>query len=166
MKYSLEHVTDNPSLWELSDPVRPELNASFKTAPGRGVFGLKGEDGEWKAFMCYARTSDVPRNVEELENFTDPEGSIVIPYTVWSNEKGAGKKIIKEVLWMASDVESDIDRVITLSPLTEMARKFHLRNNAEEFRMNESTVNFEYTVQKNIQYSRMWNSHGEALSES
>ena len=38
--------------------------------------------------------------------------------------------------------------LITLSPLTEMARTFHLRNGAEEIRVNEETQNFEYTIIK------------------
>jgi len=146
MKYSLEYVTLKPALWESSDPVRPGLSAEFKTAPGRGVFGLKGRDGEWKAFMCYARTIDIPRNIEDLTSMTSQFGRIIIPYTVWSHERGAGRAIIKEVLVLAQDFDMGVDRVVTLSPLTTMARKFHLRNDATEFRMNETTVNFEYEV--------------------
>ena len=146
MKYTLEYVTTTPHLWASSDPVRPELDVKFKTTPGREGFGLKGEDGVWKAFMCYARTTDVPRNIEELATMTSTVGDIIIPYTVWSLEKGAGRTIINEVLWMAKNVEMGVERVVTLSPQTDMARKFHLINDAKEFRMNEETVNFEYEV--------------------
>ena len=143
----LEYVTDRPELWSSSDPVRPELSVEFKTAPGRAVLGLLGEDGEWKAFLCYARVFLIPRDVEELEEFTREDGNIVIPYTVWSNEKGAGRAIINEVLSLVRrDASMNIDRVVTLSPKTEMARKFHLRNNAAQFRMNRTTVNFEYEI--------------------
>ena len=144
--YKVEYVTKRPELWSGSDPVRPELDVEFKTSPGRGVFGLLGDDGEWKAFMCYARTFLIPKNVKELDEFTDSDGNVIIPYTVWSHEKGAGRTIINEVLWMIKNIDTGIDRVVTLSPLTSMARKFHLRNSATEFRMNESTVNFEYEV--------------------
>ncbi len=146
MKYTLEYVTTKPHLWETSDPVRPELDVEFKTSPGRGVFGLLGEDGEWKAFLCYARTFLIPRNVKELDEFTTEDGNIIIPYTVWSHEKGAGRTIINEVLSVVSKTRMDIDRVVTLSPPTMMARKFHLRNDATEFRVNDVTVNFEYEV--------------------
>jgi hypothetical protein len=146
MKYKLEYVTDLPELWAMHDPVRPELDINFKTSPGRGVFGLLGEDGNWKAFMCYARTFLIPRNIKELEEFTNKDGNVIIPYTVWSHEKGAGRAIIDEVLQLAKDVMPGVDRIVTLSPQTTMARKFHLRNNAKQFRMNESTVNFEYAV--------------------
>jgi hypothetical protein len=146
MKYNLEDVSDRPDLWKLSDPVRPYLDIAFKTASGRGVFGLKGDDGNWKAFMCYARTSDIPTNVDELKNLTDASSSIIIPYTVWSHEKGAGREIINQVLWMARNVDCNISRVITLSPLTKMARSFHTKNNAVELRINKTTVNFEYVL--------------------
>jgi hypothetical protein len=33
---------------------------------------------------------------------------------------------------------------VTLSPKTEMARKFHLKNGAEVFRENPDTVNYLY----------------------
>ena len=146
-KYKIEDVTARPLLWESSDPVRPELGVEFKTSPGRGVFGLLGEDGEWKAFLCYARVFLIPNCVEELEEFTREDGNVVVPYTVWSHEKGAGRTIINEVLnLIRSDANMNIDRVVTLSPKTEMARKFHLRNDATQFRMNHTTVNFEYAV--------------------
>ena len=142
----LEDVTSIPDLWKDSDPVRPELSVMFKVSEGRKVFGLKGEDGTWKAFMCYARTFLIPKDVNELGILTDRNGNVIVPYTVWSNEKGAGRMIIKEVLSMVKDKNMGVDRVVTLSPKTEMARKFHLRNGAKEFRMNSTTVNFEYDI--------------------
>ena len=142
---TLEEVTLSPELWSGLDPVRPELGPDFKTAPGRGVYGLRGDDGVWKAFLCYARTTVVPTTVEELSALTNPDGNIMIPYTVWSLERGAGKEIISQVLAMTKKL-GDIARVVTLSPLTTMARKFHLKNNAVELRVNEQTVNFEYKV--------------------
>jgi hypothetical protein len=147
MEYRLEYVTDFPELWKDSDPVRPDLDESFKIAPGRSVVGLYGDDGDWKAFLCYARTFLIPRDVKELEALTRKDGNIIIPYTVWSYEKGAGRTIISEVLKLVkANISMNVDRVVTLSPKTEMARKFHLRNNATQFRMNQSTVNFEYLL--------------------
>ena len=37
-----------------------------------------------------------------------------------------------------------LNRLVTLSPLTEMATKFHLRNGAKLLHINETTQNFEY----------------------
>lgn len=148
MKYTLESVTWKSELWESDDPVRPDLDASFKTQPGREVLGLKGEDGSWNAFMCYARTFLVPKDIKELKELTNPHGNIVVPYTVWSYRKGAGRAIINEVLQLIKDINMNVDRVVTLSPVTEMAEKFHLRNGATVFRRNAETINFEYSLQE------------------
>ena len=140
----LYDVTLSPELWSGDqDPVRPNLPASFKTAEGRGVFGLKAPDGKWSAFMCYARTTDVPKSVSELIALTSLTGHVVVPYTVWSHEKGAGRAIVNKVIDYVRSAEG-MTRVVTLSPLTEMARKFHLRNDAKELQVNPTSVNFEY----------------------
>lgn len=145
MDYTLEDVTTDWQLWDNQDPVRPELDKGFKTSVGRGVFGLKDSNGVFRAFLCYARTTDVPKSVEELSEMTSVEGRTLIPYTVWSRERGAGRTIINQVLRFVR--KSGIaDRVVTLSPPTDMARKFHLRNDAKELRVNERTVNFEYKI--------------------
>ena len=147
MPNTLHYVTDTPELWSTSDPVRPNLGVDFKTAPGRGVFGLQDEEGNWKAFMCFARTTKVPKDVRELESLTDTSGSICIPYTVWSHVKGAGREIISQVLELVRTTDLGIKRVVTLSPITEMARRFHLRNGAMILCSNESTINFEYPLE-------------------
>ena len=147
MVATLHDVTKRPELWAGSDPVRPNLPTSFKTAAGRGVFGLKSSDDKWKAFMCYARTTAVPKSVSELIAFTSPSGHVVVPYTVWSHEKGAGSTIVNKVIEYVRNDKGipSMTRVVTLSPLTQMARNFHLRNNAKELQVNETTVNFEYS---------------------
>lgn len=145
MTYNLARVTDQPELWQDSDPIHPNLAPDFKTAEGREVMGLKGEDGAWKAFMCYARTTEVPRNIEELVQMTSSRGEVVVPYTVWSFEKGAGREIVNQILDMAR-AQKGVKRVVTLSPQSEMALRFHTRNGAQVFRVNAETVNYEYTV--------------------
>ena len=40
-----------------------------------------------------------------------------------------------------------LSRLITLSPLTDMARKFHLKNGAKEVQVNLTTQNFEYDIE-------------------
>ena len=70
---------------------------------------------------------------------------IAIAYTVWSKKKGGGKLIVKEVFKKIKK-SNHLNRLITLSPLTEMARNFHLRNGAKELQVNEKTQNFEYKI--------------------
>ena len=140
------------------DPVRPELDNTFRTNYGRKIFGVKFKD-EIHAVMCFAFTDEIPKSVEELDLFSqdaflknvqrDPDkvGRIAIAYTVWSKKKGGGKLIVKEVYKMIKK-SNHLNRLVTLSPLTDMARKFHVRNGAVELQVNETTQNFEYKVIK------------------
>ena len=41
-----------------------------------------------------------------------------------------------------------IERLITLSPLTDMAKRFHLKNGAVLLNHNETSYNFEYELPK------------------
>ena len=140
------------------DPVRPELDNIFRTNYGRKIYGVKFK-GEIHAVMCFAFTDEIPKSVRELDLFSqdaflknvqrDPDkvGRIAIAYTVWSKKKGGGKLIVKEVYKMIKK-SNHLNRLVTLSPLTEMARKFHIRNGAVELQVNETTQNFEYKVIK------------------
>ena len=137
------------------DPVRPELDNIFRRSYGRKIYGVKFM-GEIHAVMCFAYTNKVPKNVEELEKLSTDAflqtamrdqtgGQIAIAYTVWSKKKGGGKLIVKEVFKKIKK-SNHLNRLITLSPLTEMATKFHTKNGAKLLRINETTQNFEYKV--------------------
>ena len=139
------------------DPVRPELNNDFRTSYGRKIYGVKYKD-EIHAVMCFAFTNKIPRNVKELDLLSKDAflqsaqrgqkiGKIAIAYTVWSTKKGGGKLIVKEVFKIIKK-SNHLNRLVTLSPLTEMARNFHLRNGAVEVQINETTQNFEYIFLK------------------
>ncbi len=145
MTYYLEDVTEKIGLWSNKDPVRPNLNIEFRTQSGRKVFGLHNDSGEFKSFICISRVTEVPKSESELEEYTSESGDIIIPYSVWSYERGAGKEIVSRVLDIARQ-DVSISRVVTLSPKTDMARKFHLKNNAIELSVNDTTVNFEYLL--------------------
>ncbi len=135
------------------DPVRPELDNEFRTSYGRKIYGVKYKN-EIHAIMCFAFTNEIPRNVDELDKLSKDAflqstlrdqkvGKIAIAYTVWSKKKGGGKLIVKEVFKMIKK-SNHLNRLVTLSPLTDMATKFHLRNKAKLVRVNETTQNFEY----------------------
>ena len=137
------------------DPVRPELDNWFRQQYGRKIYGLQDGD-EIVAVMCFAFTNDVPASVEELDSFSKVahmeaihragvQGRIAIAYTVWSRKRGGGQKIVEEVYKMIKK-SNHLTRLVTLSPMTEMARKFHTRNGAKELRINKDTVNFEYDM--------------------
>jgi predicted regulator of amino acid metabolism with ACT domain len=73
------------------------------------------------------------------------QGSIAIAYTVWAKKKGGGRAIVNEVYKMVKE-SSHLNRLVTLSPLTDMARNFHLKNGAKELQVNATTQNFEYDI--------------------
>jgi len=137
------------------DPVRPELNNDFRTGFGRKIYGVMYKR-EIHAIMCFAYTNKIPKSVEELEKLSTDAflqsamrdqniGQIAIAYTVWSKKKGGGKLIVKEVFKKIKK-SNHLNRLVTLSPLTEMASKFHSRNGAKLLQVNETTQNFEYKV--------------------
>ncbi len=135
------------------DPVRPELNNEFRTSYGREIYGVKYK-GEIYAVMCFAFTNQIPKSVKDLDKLSKDAflqsalrdqkvGKIAVAYTVWSKKKGGGKLIVKQVFKMIKK-SNHLNRLVTLSPLTEMATKFHLRNGAKLLHINETTQNFEY----------------------
>ena len=138
------------------DPVRPDLDIKFRTSYGRKIFGVRYKK-EICAIMCFGFTNEIPKTIEEFDLMTKDAhlqsaswrsknvGKIAIAYTVWSKKKGGGKLIVKEVFKKIKK-SNHLNRLITLSPLTEMARNFHLRNGAKELRVNEKTQNFEYQI--------------------
>lgn len=152
MSYTLENVTENIKVWFNKDPVRPELGVGFKTSHGREVYALKNnslkdDEDKYVAFMCVAYTSEVPSSVYDLDYLYYGKASVAVPYSVWRYEKGAGKKIVDQIIDLMSKSKT-VKRVVTLSPQTEMARNFHIRNGAVKIRTNEDTVNFEYELNK------------------
>lgn len=137
-----------------SDPVRPDLPVSWRTNHGRKMFGLYyGKD--LMAVMCFAYTNQVPKTLYELDKLSEvahlesihrvgQQGKIAIAYTVWSLQKGGGRMIVNEVHKMIKE-SNHLNRLVTLSPLTAMAEKFHLRNGAKLLQKNVWSQNFEYS---------------------
>ena len=138
------------------DPIRPELDVKFRTSYGRKIFGVKYKK-EICAIMCFGFTNQIPKTINEFDLMTRDAhlqsaswrskdiGKIAIAYTVWSKKKGGGKLIVKEVFKKIKK-SNHLNRLVTLSPLTEMARNFHLRNGAKELQVNEESQNFEYKI--------------------
>ena len=128
------------------DPVRPELDNEFRVSNGRKIFGLK-YNNEIEGVVCIAFTNELPATVKELDlmSINEKESQIAIAYTLWSLKKGAGKKIMKELLKYMKE-QNNIDSIMTLSPLTPMATHYHIRNGAKLIKINPTTQNFEYKV--------------------
>ena len=141
------------------DTVRPHLDTDFRTSSHREVYALYEDkyaeqhfpDNDIKAVICVAYTNEVPKDEHELDLYSQQacqdgqRGNIAVFYTVWSYSKGAGREIVNTVAKQLHD-DKRATRFVTLSPLTEMAEKFHLRNGAELLEKHNSCQNFEYTL--------------------
>jgi len=156
IKESKYELVEMPYIDCSEDPVRPELDLAFRQTYGRKIYGLKDEEGDIAAIMCFAFTDEVPKTVEEMETLSydaalqathraGVQGSIAIAYTVWAKKKGGGRAIVNEVYKMVKK-SNHLNRLVTLSPLTAMARNFHIKNGAKELQVNETTQNFEYDI--------------------
>ena len=126
------------------DPVRPNIPHDFRIGDNRDIFVLKSTDDTVKAVTCVSYRVEVPSTEDEL--FTDvAEPTVATFYTIWSYAPGAGRDLIFNAVDYLKKNKPTITRFVTLSPPTEMAKRFHLKNGAIVFRENSNTVNYEYT---------------------
>jgi hypothetical protein len=138
---------DDPLLAHLKDdPVRPEIPAEFRVAVNRFVLALV--ENQVRAMVCVSLQNAVPAAVEDL-GYTDTDVDTAIFYTIWSYVPGAGTELLLSAVDNIRERYPAIKRFVTLSPKTEMARRFHIKNGAVVFRENPDTVNYEYLVSNN-----------------
>ena len=126
------------------DPVRPELSAEFRVNDNSKIFVLMDEDqGEPLAVTCVKFLNTIPKSVDDLAQ-TVVKTDTAVFYTIWSYAQGAGRRLIQEAQIMIKTENPEVEIYVTLSPKTEMARRFHLNNGAEVYRENSETVNYLY----------------------
>ena len=132
------------------DPVRPNLNPKFRLTENRVNFLLTQDFTKPCAIVCVAFTKDIPKTEKQLEMYSINKLSVnydkAIFYTIWSYSKGSGKDILFNTVFWLKKNKPEIKRYITMSPKTEMARNFHLKNGAYELKSNRKTINFEYII--------------------
>ena len=128
----------------LKDPVRPSIPPADRFGPNHMVFVL-WQDEQPSAICCAALLDYVP--VDEVELFYDGHEHYdhACLYTIWAMRPKAGRALATRLVPHLRQKYS-VSRVVTLSPDTAMAKRFHLNNGAVIFRENEEfqTVNYEY----------------------
>jgi len=125
------------------DPVRPTIDHTKRIGNNRDIFVLRNEQDDPTAITCVSYQDSVPTTENEL--FDDKkEPDVAVFYTIWSYRPGAGRDLILNAVNYIKNNKPNIARFVTLSPPTEMARRFHLKNGAQVFRENAETVNYEY----------------------
>ena len=146
MIYTIIDPNDPLASYLKDDPVRPHIPTSQRFGANRQVFALR-EDETVKAVVCARLCKGIPSNEQELLTDQIEEPDTVVFYTIWSYSSGAGQRLIREGLKKVQLELPTVKRFVTLSPPTELARRFHLKNGATIFRVNTDTVNYEYTYQ-------------------
>ena len=134
-------VTDPLLEYVKDDPVRPEIPKEFRVSDNRFVSALV--EDQVKAMVCVSLQDCVPTSVDELADTAETYTTAIF-YTIWSYVPGAGADLLFQTVAQIKSQFPTVERFVTLSPKTEMAKKFHLKNGAEVLQENETTVNYEY----------------------
>lgn len=126
------------------DPVRPEIPLEQRINENSRIYVLQDDQTqEPMAVVCVKFLESVPERVDQLVDKVVNTNTAVF-YTIWSYAAGAGRKLIEEARSQIEQEKPEVKTYVTLSPKTEMAERFHLRNGAEKWRENETSVNYLY----------------------
>jgi hypothetical protein len=140
--YHLRELTDPLVGLIKDDPVRPHIPLEQRINDAAEILILRAGD-EILAATCMQWLKDIPENEQDLIDMPK-DHNVAVFYTIWSYKPGAGAKLLQQAAeWLLKDYK-DIKGIVTLSPQTEMARKFHLKNGATVHRTNETSVNYKY----------------------
>ena len=146
MLYTITTLDDPLLALVKDDPVRPDIPLEFRVSDHAEIFVLLSDD-EYRlpqAVVCVAYTSTVPTNVIELARVTGDPAVVAVFYTIWSYTPGYGRRLIVQAQNHIRNHRKNIQTFVTLSPPTDMARVFHLRNGAGVLSVNSDTVNYIY----------------------
>ena len=141
----LYHVRDlNDPLATIikDDPVRGHIPLEQRVNENAEILVLK-EGEKVLAATCLAWLKEVPKSEEDLQTF-EKTHDVAVFYTIWSYSPGAGAKLLKQAADWILEAVKECTTIVTLSPQTDMARRFHLNNGAKIRKENETSVNYEY----------------------
>ena len=127
------------------DPVRPEIPVDHRINETSEIYAL-WNDKSLGAVTCVAYTDGIPGSVEEMYSLGSPYPDTAVFYTIWSYEREAGRDLINQASEHLRKHDPAIKNLVTLSPKTEMAERFHIRNGAWKFRENPETINYAYQL--------------------
>ncbi len=141
----LHHIKDinDPFVKVIKDdPVRPHIPLEQRVNDLAEIMILKAGE-EVLAATCMQWLRDIPEDEQDLIKLAETH-DVAVFYTIWSYAPGAGAQLLQAAAdWLKKEYK-DIRAIVTLSPQTEMAKKFHLKNGAKIRRENPTSVNYEY----------------------
>ena len=124
------------------DPVRPHIPLEQRINDAAEILLLKAGE-EILAATCLQWLTEIPKNEEDLKTVSKSK-NVAVFYTIWSYSPGAGAALIRQAAdWILKE-HSEVNDIVTLSPQTEMAKRFHLKNGALVHQTNETSVNYRY----------------------
>jgi len=142
MLYTITCITEDLETLIKDDPVRPEIPLTDRVNTNSRMYVLKDGD-KTEAVTCVKFLNSIPEAVEDMAGIVESATTAVF-YTIWSYAAGAGRTLIQEAQKSIEAEFPGIDTYVTLSPKTEMARRFHLKNGAGIYRENSTTINYIY----------------------
>ena len=142
MLHTITTITEDLETLIKDDPVRPEIPVSRRVNQNSRIYMLKDGD-QTRAVTCVKFLDMIPAAVDDLAELVGSATTAVF-YTIWSYTAGAGRELIVKTQQSIKEEFPGIDTYVTLSPKTEMARRFHLKNGAGIYRENSDTINYIY----------------------
>ena len=142
MLHTITFITEDLETLIKDDPVRPEIPLTDRVNVNSRMYVLKDGD-KTEAVTCVKFLNTIPEAVEDMAGLVESATTAVF-YTIWSYAAGAGRVLIQEAQKSIEAEFPGIDTYVTLSPKTEMARRFHLKNGAGIYRENSTTINYIY----------------------
>lgn len=139
----ITQLTDELRQLIKDDPVRPEIQAEDRVTENGTVYVLKDDTGRPLAVTCVKFLADIPQSVNELADIAVNSTTAVF-YSIWSYAAGSGRDLITEAQQEIKSSHPEVTTYVTLSPKTEMARRFHHKNGATTYRENADSVNYLY----------------------
>ena len=140
--YHLRNQDDPLAKVIADDPVRPHIPLSQRINDTAEILILKAGE-EILAATCLQWLKDIPTTEEDLVEMDKTKDTAVF-YTIWSYKPGAGAELIKQAANWILGTHKEVNNIVTLSPQTEMARRFHHKNGAKTLQTNATTVNYSY----------------------
>jgi hypothetical protein len=142
MLHTITTITDDLETLIKDDPVRPEIPLTDRVNVNSRMYVLKNGD-KTEAVTCVKFLNSIPEAVEDMAGLVESATTAVF-YTIWSYAAGAGRTLIQEAQKSIESEFPGIQTYVTLSPKTEMAKRFHLKNGAGVYRENSTTINYIY----------------------
>lgn len=139
----IENLADPLLEYIKDDPVRPEIPKEFRVSHNRFISALVQDSP--MAMVCVCLHDFIPVDVKDLMMAATMPTTAVF-YTIWSYVPGAGSDLLFQTVQEIKSRFPTIERFVTLSPKTELAKRFHLKNGAIILRENEDTINYEYRL--------------------